>query len=175
MAWAGMPSYAPHGHAMRPCWQGTSRDGIRPRRHDANSPLPVRGEATATSSKQTLACPLYSPRQRIRAHLEVHDLRRVLLAAFQVERRAVAGVRPDAAAFPAGIRIVDPAIEALRPEAHRIGHDHVDQLAILEGDQRRILIAGGNGHVLAEAERVVLVDPGVVGRFAAAVGGDVAE
>src|SRR5262249_36493767 len=65
--------------------------------------------------------------------------------------------------------------EALGPEAHRIGHDHVDHLAVHERDQRVVLVAGRNGHVLAEAKRVVLVDPGIVGRLAAAVFGDAAE
>src|SRR6266545_8018495 len=75
-------------------------------------------------------------RQRIRPHLELHELRPLALAdAFVVERRAVAGGGPDAAALPAGVRIVDAAIEGLRIEAHRIRHHHVDHLAVLQRNQ----------------------------------------
>src|SRR5262245_38499269 len=105
-------------------------------------------------------------RQRIRPHLELHQLRHVALAdAFAVERRAVAGAAPDAAAFPAGVRVVDAAVERLGVEAHRIRHDDVDHLAVLERDQRLVLVAGRERGVLAETQRVMLVDPGVVARF----------
>src|SRR5438132_12223666 len=115
------------------------------------------------------------PRERIGAHLEFHDLGGRAFAAFHVEGRAVASVRPDAAALPASIGIVDAAVKSLGPEAHRIGDDHVDHLAVLERDQRVVLVAGGERHVLAEAKRVVLIDPGVVGRLATAVISDAAE
>src|SRR5262249_20263938 len=114
-------------------------------------------------------------RERVGPHLELHDLGCIPLAAFHVEGRAVAGVRPHAAALPAAVGIIDPAIEALGPEAHRIGDDHVDHLAVLERDQPVVLIAGRNRPVLAGPERVVLVDPGVVRRLAAAVVGHAAE
>src|SRR5262249_25513044 len=55
-------------------------------------PCPVR------PAPSLLTLPAPSPRQRIRPHLEVHHLGRVLLAAFNVERGAVAGVRPYPAA-----------------------------------------------------------------------------
>src|SRR4051812_38596519 len=105
-------------------------------------------------------------RQRIRTQLELHQLRHVALAdAFAMEWRAVAGAGPYAAAFPARVRVVDATVKRLGVEAHRIGDDHVDHLAILERDQRLVLVAGRERGVLAEAERVVLVDPGVVARF----------
>src|SRR5215470_4365762 len=82
-----------------------------------------------------------------------------------MEWRAIAGAGPDAAAFPAAVRIVDAAVKGLGIEAHRIRHDHVDHLAVLERDQRLVLVAGRERGVLAETQRVVLVDPGVVARF----------
>src|SRR5579883_2454922 len=68
-----------------------------------------------------------SVRQRIRTHLEMHDLGQVALAAFQMERRAVAGRGPNAPSLPAAVRIVDAAVHALGIEAHRIRHAHIDE------------------------------------------------
>src|SRR5262245_66552353 len=67
-------------------------------------------------------CPPYnavpsSPRQRIRPDLELHHLRQRALAALDVERRALAVGRPDAAALPARVRIVDASVHALGVEA----------------------------------------------------------
>src|SRR4051812_10083251 len=104
-------------------------------------------------------------RERIRAQLKLYELRRLALAAFAMEWRAVAGARPHATAFPAAIRVVDTAVDQLGEEAHGIGHDEVDHLAVLERDDRLVLIAGGKRNVLAEAQRVMLIDPGVVACF----------
>src|SRR5438034_5464513 len=82
-----------------------------------------------------------------------------------MERRAVARGGPDATALPAGVRVVDAAVERLGVEAHGIWDHDVDHLAVLERDQRLILVAGGEGSVLAKAQDVVLVDPGVVARL----------
>ena len=78
-------------------------------------------------------------------------------------------VRPQAAALPAGVRIVDAAIEALGIEAHRVGDAQHDHLAVLERDKAVVEVGGGHRNVLAEPERVVLIDPGVVARLGAVV------
>src|SRR5437764_9137220 len=109
-------------------------------------------------------------RQRIRTQLPLHQLRYIALAdAFAMEWRAVAGAGPYAAAFPAAVRVVDAAVKGLGVEAHRIGYHEVDHLAVLERDQRLVLVAGGERRVIAEPQRVVLIDPGVVARFRRAV------
>ena len=41
-------------------------------------------------------------------------------------------------------------------------------LAVHQREQRVVFVAGGNGNVLAEPERVVLVDPSVIGCLGAA-------
>src|SRR5262245_45230838 len=104
-------------------------------------------------------------RERIGPHLELHDLRPLTLATFVMERRAVAGRRPDAAALPAGVRVIDAAVHGFGIEAHRVRHHEVDHLAVLERDDRLVLVAGGERHVRAQPKRVVLVDPGIVARF----------
>ena len=53
-----------------------------------------------------------SVRQRIRTHLDLEHPRALALAGFAVEGRAGAPGGPDAFAFPAGLRVVDAAIEA---------------------------------------------------------------
>src|SRR3954452_11221144 len=120
----------------------------------------------------TSCAALYAPNltgallgERIGAKLQLHKLGGLALATFAVERRAVAGACPHAATFPAAVRIVDAAVDQLGEEALRIGHDEVDHFAVLEGDDRFVLVAGGVRNILAEAERVVLVDPGVVAGF----------
>src|SRR5262245_35564092 len=74
-------------------------------------------------------------RQWIGAQLEVHGYRLHALAAFDQPWRAVAARGPQATAFPAGIRVVDAAVEALGIEAERVGHADQDHLPILERDQ----------------------------------------
>src|SRR5258707_14294710 len=87
----------------------------------------------------------------------------------------VAVRRPQTTALPAAIRIVDAAIDPLGEEAERIGDAHVDPLAIDERHQRFVGITGRQRNVVAKAERVLLVDPGVIARLGAAVFSDVAE
>ncbi len=118
------------------------------------------------------ACALLrSMRQRIRAKLELHELRRSAFAALDVERRAVTRGRPDSAAFPTAVRVVDPAVHGLGVEAHGIGDHKIDHLAVLQRNDRLVLIACGKRNVLAEPQRVVLVDPGVVARLGRSIAG----
>src|SRR6266446_4018089 len=116
-----------------------------------------------------------SVRQRVRTKLELDDLGRRSLAGFTMEWWPVAVRRPQTAALPAAIRIINAAIDPLGEEAQRIGHPHVDPLAIDERHQGLVGVAGRQRHVVAKAERVLLVDPGVVAGFSAAAFCDIAE
>src|SRR6201999_2739079 len=78
---------------------------------------------------------------------------------------AVAIGGPKPAALPAGIRIVDAAVEALGVEAKRIRHADRDHLAVLQRDEAVLQVRGGHRNVFAETEGVVLVDPRVVARL----------
>src|SRR6185436_7359713 len=106
-------------------------------------------------------------RQRVRADLEVHDDGLLALPALHEPWRAVAARGPEATALPAGRRVVDAPVEALGVEAERVRDAQHDHLSVLECDQAVVEVAGRHRHVLAEAERVVLVDPGVVARLGA--------
>src|SRR5215212_189593 len=53
-------------------------------------------------------------RRRVGPHLELHQLARVPLAAFGVERSARRVGREDRLALPAAVRVVDAAVHALR-------------------------------------------------------------
>src|SRR5579862_2216647 len=68
--------------------------------------------------------------QRVRTQLDVIDLRAVRGAALVVEDRARARHRPYALSLPAGARVIDPGIEQLGEEPGRIGHPHLDHLAV---------------------------------------------
>src|ERR1700676_2459606 len=53
------------------------------------------------------------PGERIGTNLEVHGHGRVALAALGLPGRAVAATHPQSSALPAGIRIIDAAVDAL--------------------------------------------------------------
>src|SRR5262245_31294630 len=105
--------------------------------------------------------------ERVGAQLEVHGDRLLALAALHEPRRTVSARGPEPPALPARIRIVDAAVEALRVEAERIGHAQQDHLAVLERDETVVQIRRRHRHVRAEAEGVVLIDPGIVARLGA--------
>ena len=119
--------------------------------------------------------PSWLARERIGPQLEVHDQRaRQRLSgrararrvdAFDVHRRAVARGHPQPLALPAGFRIIDAAVHALREEAHRVGDAELDHLAVRERVQRIREIAGADRGVLAQTEDVVLVHPRVIRAF----------
>src|SRR5436190_789318 len=106
-------------------------------------------------------------RQWIRPQLEVYCERLLALAAFAQPWRAIAAGRPQAAAFPAGVRVVDASIEALCIKTQRVRNTKDDHLSVLHCDQAVVLIARRHRDVFTEPERIVLVDPGVVTRFGA--------
>src|SRR5450756_797216 len=134
--------------------------------YDAESRIP-------RAAPHALACgagPLRrSVRQRVGTHLDLEDLRIGLLAAFAVEVGARPRRGPDAAAFPARRCVVDPAIDILGEEAERIRHPQRDEFAVDQSQQRFAAIGGGDRHVGAEAQRIVAVDPDVIGMVGAAL------
>src|SRR5260370_12231666 len=74
-------------------------------------------------------------------------------------RRWVSRGHPEATAFPAGLRVVDAAVDPLGEKAHRIGDAQFDDLPANEGMQRIRLVAGSDRHVRSEPEDVLLFDP----------------
>ena len=93
------------------------------------------------------------------------DERAVRGAAFHQPRRPVALRNPEPAAFPAGIRVVDAAIESLTVEAQGVRHAERNELTVNKRVHAVEQVAGRDRHVVAEAGCVVLVDPGVVTRL----------
>ena len=77
--------------------------------------------------------------------------------------------RIEALPFPAGIRIVDAAVQALRVVAHRIGHAQRYELALRKHQQSLRQIAGRNRRILAGAKRVEAINKVVIRRVGAAV------
>src|ERR1700732_3064683 len=107
--------------------------------------------------------------QRIRPKLEMHHYGGAALAALFEPGRPVAAGRPQSAALPAGIGIIDAPVEPLGVEAHRIRHAQRDHLAVLECDQAVVEIASRHWNIVAKPEGVVLIDPAVVARLGAIV------
>src|SRR6478736_2782240 len=97
----------------------------------------------------------------------MHGQRLGAFAAFLEPGRAVAAGRPQSAALPAGVGIIDASVKALGVEAQRVGQAQHDHFAVLERDQTVVEVAGRYRHVLAEPERIVLIHPGVVARLGA--------
>src|SRR6202011_5148677 len=108
--------------------------------------------------------------QRVGTHLHLEHFRISLRPALTVEVRAGAGSGPDAATFPAGRGVVDPAVDILGEEAERVRHPHCDEFAVDQGEQRLAAVGAGDWHIGAEAEDVVAVDPDVIGMVGAALG-----
>src|SRR5437660_5259141 len=73
------------------------------------------GGCWLSKTRRLRSRPLF--RERIRTDLEVHGHGLHALATFLQPRRAVAARGPQAAALPAGVRIVDAAVESLGVEA----------------------------------------------------------
>src|SRR5689334_16918886 len=114
------------------------------------------------------APPVISVRQRVGSELEMNRQRLRAFPALDQPRRAIPTSGPQTTALPAGFRIVDAAVESLGVEAERIRHPERHHLAILvEGDEAVHQVGGRHRDILAEPERVVLVDPRVVARLGA--------
>src|SRR5258706_16314689 len=92
------------------------------------------------------------------------------LAAFKMRLRTSGILRPQTPALPAGVHVVDAPVEILGEEAHRIRHADRHKLAVDKRIERIRVVARGDGNVLAQAERVVLIDPDVIGRFGGCAG-----
>src|SRR5580700_5688312 len=113
--------------------------------------------------------PARSMRQRIGPDLNVDRHGRHALAAFLEPGRAVAFRRPQAPALPAGIRIVDAGIKSLGVEAERIRDAQRHHLAVDQRGKAVAFVRRRDRHVVAEPDRVVLIDPGVVARLGTVV------
>src|SRR5437879_465672 len=115
------------------------------------------------------------PRQRVRPQLDLHRLVAHLLAALVVEQRAGARGGPQGAAFPAGLRVVDAAVDVLREQARGIGQPEREELAVGERVDRVAQVAHRDRHVPAEAQDAEPVHPDVVARLGAAGRAHVAQ
>src|SRR6266700_6944213 len=89
-----------------PCWRAAGRDCMLKRK---------RIGATHGAAPMKRMC-ARSVRQRIGPHLDVYRARLGALAAFLQPRRAVSVRAPQSAALPAGVRVVDAAVQALGKE-----------------------------------------------------------
>src|SRR5688500_2337032 len=73
--------------------------------------------------------------QGVWAQLEMRGERARALACFDQPRRAIAVGGPEAAALPAGARIVDAPVETFRVEPQRIRYAQDDHLSVFKRDQ----------------------------------------
>src|SRR5262249_11333909 len=91
------------------------------------------------------------------------------LAAVLVRRGPVAVGGPQAAALPAGIRVIDASVQALGKEAQRVWNAQHDHLPVLERGEAVTEVGGRDRNVLAKPHRVMVVHPGVVARLSGPV------
>src|SRR5207245_6243879 len=85
-----------------------------------------------------------------------------------MEWRAGAPSRPDSLTLPAGLRIIEAPVHSLGEETHRIGYAHDHKLPVYQGDQRIRGVAGNNGYVLSQTQRVERIHPDVIDSVGAA-------
>src|SRR6516225_2685569 len=95
--------------------------------------------------------------ERVGAELEMEGDRDGTLAAFLQPRRPVAARRPHSAASPSAIGVVDAAVQALGIEAHRVGDAQHHPFPVDQRQQRVVLVAGRDRHVVPEPQRIVLI------------------
>src|SRR3984885_12509500 len=110
-----------------------------------------------------------SMRQRVGTDLDVDRHGRHALAAFLEPGGAVAFRRPKAPALPAGVRIVDAGIKSLGIKAERVRDAQRHHLAVDQRGKAIAFVRRRDRHVVAEPDRVVLIDPAVVARLGAVV------
>jgi len=73
-----------------------------------------------------------SPRERIRSHLDLVDLRSRGSASFVVEYGACARCRPDSVSLPAAVWVVDASIDVFAEETHGVWNMDVHELTVDE-------------------------------------------
>src|SRR5438552_5488488 len=114
---------------------------------------------TLFADRRSLLC-----RERKRPDLKFDQVRPDAFAPLDVPRRGGAIGRPHRATSPAGVWIVDAAVEPAAEEAQRVGHAQDDPLpGLRQQRQQRVGVrAVGNRHVLSQAQRIPLIHP-VVG------------
>src|SRR3954468_20244178 len=88
-------------------------------------------------------------------------------AGLHVEGCSRAGGYPEATPFPAAVRVVDAAVDPFRVGPHRIRHADGYPLSILERQVTIGFIPCRNRRIVAEAERVALIDPCEIAAFRA--------
>src|SRR5438094_3809269 len=115
------------------------------------------------------------PCERVGTHLNLVGLGPRRGASFVVEHRARARCRPQSAAFPARARIVDASIHVLAEEAHGIRDMDVHELAVDQRQKRLAAIGLRDRHVGPKPQRVVSIDPDVIGVIGATRVGDALE
>ena len=74
-----------------------------------------------------MSTPILLVREWVRSDLEFHQITFCAFPALDVPDGIGSVVGPDAASFPPGTRIIDPAIHASGVEAQRVWHAHHDK------------------------------------------------
>src|SRR5688500_17294434 len=73
--------------------------------------------------------------------------------------------RPQPPPLPAGVRVVDPAIQPFSEKPKGIRYAQDDPFPILQNQQSFRQVSRIDRHVRTQAERVELIHPGVVTRL----------
>src|SRR6185437_3725406 len=123
--------------------------------------------ASDTRSHDPTAPPTRSLCERIWAQLKMHHLTSSPFSAFDVRHRPRGIGRPKTLPFPAGLRIVDPAIHPFREEPKGVGHAENDELSIYQRQQCVFSISRRNRHIGAKPKCIELVHPIVITRLSA--------
>src|SRR5439155_24838591 len=104
-----------------------------------------------------------SPREWIGAHLDLVNLRPRAGTPFVMKHGASAQRGPQSFSLPAGVGIVDAAIDILTKKAQRVGNADDHELPVHQRGHRFAAIRHRERHVRPESQRVVAIDPDIVG------------
>src|ERR1700733_6529514 len=101
--------------------------------------------------------------ERIGTKLQFDRARAICCSSFKVKHGSRPISRPKRAAFPAGVRIINPAIDVLGEEPHRVRNGEIHDVPVDDCKKRTVQIAHYDRYVLPQTKGVEPVDPDVIG------------
>jgi hypothetical protein len=108
------------------------------------------------------------PRKWIRPQLKLEHFTCGSFSTLHMKRSARTDGSPEPAPFPAGVGIVDPAVHPFGIETQRVRHTQFYPLTVFQREQSFRFVAGIDGNIFAQSQRIELIDPCIIARLGTA-------